>query len=156
MRTRLITIGSAVAALLFVSQFVALGVAFGVRMRAGSVVASVAAWAFGVALASRARAARVVVAALAATLVVVQLHVFRYFHTPLDVQVAATAIHAWPDVRAVVSRAMGTVLLVASLAFALEYAILAASTRAARLVVTPRRSSRARWRGCSRRRARSR
>ncbi len=131
MRARLVTIGPYAAALAFALQFVAMGIAFGMRADAASAAASGAMWALGVVVASRSRAARVIVAALAAALAVVPVHVFRYYHAPLDVQVAATAIHAWNDVRAVLSRAMGSVVLASLAAFAVEYALLAAASRAA-------------------------
>lgn len=49
-------------------------------------------------------ARRVAVAVLVAVIAVVQASVFRYYHVPFDVQVAASALHAHADVRRVLVR----------------------------------------------------
>jgi hypothetical protein len=92
---------------------------------------SAAVWAFAAALATT-RARRAALAALAATLLVVQANVFRYYHAPLDVQVAASALHAWADVRGVLSRALPGVVLAGTLVFGMEYALLVGAHRALR------------------------
>ncbi|HEY8079563.1 MAG TPA: sulfatase-like hydrolase/transferase [Labilithrix sp.] len=130
MRARLVTYGSIAAALVFALQFVLMSVVFGAHVQPASAAASGALWALGVALSSRSRVAHGIFAAAAAALAVVQVHVFRYYHAPLDVQVAASAIHAWHDVRAVLARALGAVALASAAAFAIEYALLAAAKRA--------------------------
>src|SRR5205085_1595387 len=74
--------------------------------------------------ASASRLARGAVAFVAAFLLVGQAIVFRYYHAPLDVQVAASALFAWHDVRQVVLRsALGSTLAISVVA-ALEYAAL--------------------------------
>jgi len=93
--------------------------------RLGDALASAALW--GVAVTGLARierprarrAVRVALAIVAAALIASQALVFRYYQTPIDVQVAASAIHAWHDVRPVVLRAAPVLLAsIAALAFA--------------------------------------
>lgn len=72
----------------------------------------------------RSRALRAGVAVVASALLVLQATVFRYYHAPLDVQVAASALFAWHDVRQVVMRsAAGLVGSIAIVAL-LEYVVL--------------------------------
>ncbi len=79
---------------------------------------SIALWSTAL-LVARTRPLRVVVALFAATLLVVQALVFRYYHAPLDVQVLASAVHFSSDVKPVMTRAAPglvlTVIAVASL-----------------------------------------
>lgn len=119
------------ASAVFVLQFVALdlvtrsgdlasrdpGHAFLVR------AASVCLWA-GVAFLARTRTLRIAAALVASVVLVVQALVFRYYHTPLDVQVAATAVHAFQDVRPVLVRALPGALAVGALTFACELGVL--------------------------------
>ncbi|MBS2013654.1 MAG: sulfatase-like hydrolase/transferase [Deltaproteobacteria bacterium] len=70
---------------------------------------------------TRARAARALVAAVAATLLVVQITIFRYYHAPLDVQVAASALFAWHDVRQVVVRSAPGLVAAIVVVAGLEY-----------------------------------
>lgn len=58
----------------------------------------------------RARALRLVASLAVAFLVVVQAFVFRYYHVPLDVQVAESALHAWRDVRPLIEASLARVL----------------------------------------------
>jgi glucan phosphoethanolaminetransferase (alkaline phosphatase superfamily) len=118
------------ASIAFASQFAVLAAVFGgltalVRSPRGAVsgVESVLLCSFAVFVA-RTRPRRVVVAAVAALVVVVQTNVFRYYHTPLDVQVAASAIHAWADVRAVLTSALPSLVVAIALVFAVELALL--------------------------------
>jgi len=71
------------------------------------------------------RAARAVAAGLAAAVLVAQALVFRYYHAPLDVQVAASALFSWHDVRGVMMRALPGLALATGLVAAAEYALLA-------------------------------
>lgn len=75
-------------------------------------------------LVARTRARRVVLALVAALLLVVQALVFRYYHAPLDQQVAATAVHAFRDVRPVLLRALPGLLAGVGLAAAAGFALL--------------------------------
>lgn len=93
-----------------------------------SVVASVAAWAL-LALVARTRARRVVVGAAAAALVVVQATVFRYYHALMDVQVAASALHAWADVRPILARSAPTLACAALVVTTIEVAALTLAHR---------------------------
>jgi len=74
---------------------------------------------------SRARTLlRGVVAATWAAVLVLQAMVFRYYHAPLDVQVAASALHAWHDVRGVLVRALPVAALTTALVAVAEYQLL--------------------------------
>jgi hypothetical protein len=119
----------ALAAALFATQFAWLGLAFrgaSVWIRDPSAVLtaveSVLVWSFALAVATT-RARRIVVASVAALLVVVQAYVFRYYHAPLDVQVAASALHAWSDVRPILVRGLPSLAAVLACALALEYGL---------------------------------
>ena len=59
----------------------------------------------------RARAARWVAAALVAALVVCQVAFHRYYHVPIDEQVALAARHSWADVRPVFLRVVPWLVL---------------------------------------------
>ena len=75
------------------------------------------------ALLAKTRAGRALLVVPCAAVLVLQLLVFRYYHTPVDVQVVASALHARHDVRPVLVRAMpaflGSVALVAAIQFGL-------------------------------------
>src|SRR5260221_9794742 len=95
----------AVAAACFVLQFAIMDAVFrGGLCAIVPTLASIAIWTLGLFAAKKHRVARIAIAAGATAIAVVQVHVFRYYHTPLDVQVAASAVHAWHDVRAVLTR----------------------------------------------------
>lgn len=86
---------------------------------------SVALWSALLVVASKWRLrARVGVATFAAVLVVVPACVFRYYHVPLDVQVATSALHAWQDVRRVLWGALPSVSLAVFVVTLAELALL--------------------------------
>lgn len=135
LRPRIAVVVAAAATVAFGAQFAILDASLrgprawlGSASAAASVVASLLVWTALLAIA-RARAARVGVALLAAILLVVQVFVFRYYRTPLDVQVAASALHAWRDVGPVVARAMPYVAVAVVVAAAAELALLEAAHR---------------------------
>ena len=74
----------------------------------------------------RSKALHVAVGLIAAALLVLQATIFRYFHAPLDVQVAASALFAWHDVRQVVLRSVPTLGATIAVVAGVEYALLAA------------------------------
>ncbi|MBX3191253.1 MAG: sulfatase-like hydrolase/transferase [Labilithrix sp.] len=118
------------AAVAFAVQFVIEGLLFhGVRPWLErprvllDVAATAALWAL-VLLCATTRARRAVVAVTAATLLVAQAMVFRYYHAPLDVQVAASALHVWHDVRLVVIRAAPALVATIAVVSAIEWALL--------------------------------
>jgi glucan phosphoethanolaminetransferase (alkaline phosphatase superfamily) len=76
------------------------------------------------------RVPRLLLAAAASAVLVLQIAVFRYYHAPLDVQVLAAALHARHDVRPIMLRALPAYLLAVALVTALEYALLAFFHRA--------------------------
>ena len=103
---------AALAAALVASQFAILDVSFGGTERFWSephglvdVTTSVALGLSLVVLA-RARLSRVLLALVASAVLVLQVLVFRYYHTPLDVQVVASALHVKHEVRPVLLRAL--------------------------------------------------
>lgn len=79
---------------------------------------------------TRRRAA--IVAVVTAIVFVVQVLVYRYYHAMLDVQVAATAIHAFRDVRPVLVRALPSLALGVAATAAVELALLEAARPLAR------------------------
>ncbi len=113
------------AAALFALQFVVLDVVTrpssesSLVARAGSACLWTAAL-----LVARTRLVRAAFAAVAALVLVVQVLVFRYYHAPLDVQVAATAIHAFRDVKPVLVRALPGMGLAVALVSAAELVLL--------------------------------
>jgi hypothetical protein len=70
------------------------------------------------------RARRIALVLPCAAMLVLQLLVFRYYHTPLDVQVVASALHAKHDVRPVLMRAMPAFLGSVAIVAAIQYALL--------------------------------
>ncbi|HVJ90223.1 MAG TPA: sulfatase-like hydrolase/transferase, partial [Labilithrix sp.] len=129
-RGRLPNVSGAIAAVVFVGQFAALDAIlrgpralFDAPRAALSVLASVLAWT-ALLVVARARGPRVTAALVAATLVVVQVFVFRYYRTPLDVQVATSALHAWRDAEPVVARAAPYVAVAIAGVFVVEMALL--------------------------------
>jgi hypothetical protein len=75
-----------------------------------------------------ARGVRVGVALLAATLVVFDALVHRYYGTPLDPQVVASALHSWSDVRPVLVRLLPGAATAACALAAIEYGVLCVRT----------------------------
>lgn len=74
----------------------------------------------------RSNAVQAAIALVAATLLVLQATIFRYYHAPLDVQVAASALFAWHDVRQVALRSAPTLAFSIAVVAALEYVLLGA------------------------------
>src|SRR4051812_40352656 len=101
---------AALAAGLVASQFAVLDATFrGVRVwwaepRVVLAVATSVALGLALVLLARARVLRAALALVASALLVLQILVFRYYHTPVDVQVVASAIHSRHDVRQVLLR----------------------------------------------------
>lgn len=91
-------------------------------------VETVALWAFALGLATSPRR-RAAFAVLAAVVLALQISIFRFYHTPLDVQVVTSALHAWRDVKPVVLRSLPAFLVTTMALAALEYGLLAASHR---------------------------
>lgn len=91
------------------------------------------------ALLATTRARRIAVAVFAATLLVAQIFVHRYYRVPLDVQVAASALHAWKDVQPVLVRSLAAIVAAIAVASAIGYALLAHAgvPRVNRLVFAP-------------------
>lgn len=120
----------ALAAAAFAAQFVILDLVFGAGAhRSVSAVASVLLWGALVAFAHT-RRRRIVVALLAGVILTTQVFVFRFYHVPLDLQIAEGARHAWHDIRRVVAGMLptfGGAVLVAS---ALELVALELAVRA--------------------------
>jgi hypothetical protein len=124
-----------VAGVLFAAQFVLLDAALrGPRAWLSqprvivALIESAVLWGVVLFLATT-RRRRIAVAILAATLLVFQSFVFRFYRAPFDVQVAATAIHAWRDVEPVFVRALPSFLGATAVVAAIEYAVLAAVKR---------------------------
>lgn len=88
-----------------------------------SIFASVALWGLVASLAAR-PLARVVGALAAASILVVQGVVYRYYHVPLDGQVIESALHCSADVRPIVVRAAPGLLLGVAAVFLGELVIL--------------------------------
>ena len=137
--------GPALAAALVASQFAVLDLWF--RGVGGwlaeprvlfDVVASVA-LALAFALLARSRLVRGVYALLASAVLVLQLLVFRYYHTPLDVQVVASALHVKHEVRPVLLRALPAYTLSVLALGLVEYALLTRAHRALAGKATSRR-----------------
>jgi glucan phosphoethanolaminetransferase (alkaline phosphatase superfamily) len=79
---------------------------------------------------ARSRTLRAMLALVASAVLVLQLLVFRYYHTPLDVQVLAAALHAKHDVRPVLLRALPAYALSVAALAAVEYALVSLVQRA--------------------------
>lgn len=82
------------------------------------------------AMTATSRPRRVALALVASAVVTLQLLVFRYYHTPLDVQVVASALHVKHDVRPVLLRALPGYLAGVAVLAALQYALLSFAHRA--------------------------
>jgi hypothetical protein len=93
-----------------------------------SLIESALVWALVLSVATT-RRRRIAAAIVAATLVVFQAFVFRFYRAPFDVQVAATAIHAWRDVEPVLVRALPSFLGAAAGVAAIEYVVLVLAKR---------------------------
>jgi hypothetical protein len=79
---------------------------------------------------AKARWARALLATMLGAFVVVECFYFRYYHDALDAQALASAAHAWVDVRRVVAEMLPRIVPLVLLAGALEWALLAAGSRA--------------------------
>jgi glucan phosphoethanolaminetransferase (alkaline phosphatase superfamily) len=91
------------------------------------------------ALLARSRLGRALFALLASAVLVLQLLVFRFYHTPRDVQVVASALHVKHEVRPVLLRALPAYALSVLALGLVEYALLARVHRAlASRVTSPR------------------
>ncbi|MDB4938622.1 MAG: putative hydrolase [Labilithrix sp.] len=88
------------------------------------------------------RVARAVLSVVAAAVLVLQLLVFRYYHTALDVQVVASALHVQHEVRPVLMRALPAYLLSVAVVAIVEYALLSLVHHALRSRRDPARPSR--------------
>jgi len=125
-----------VAAALVAGQFVLLDLSFRglegwfAEPRVLLDVATSIALVLALAVLARSRVARATFAALASAVLVLQLLVFRYYHTPVDVQVVASGLHALHDVRGVLLRALPAYALSVAVLAAVEYALLALVHRA--------------------------
>lgn len=75
------------------------------------------------------RRRRIAAALVASFLFVLQVFVFRFYRAPLDVQVAASAIHAWRDVEPVLVRALPSVIGATAVLAVVEHAVLALAKR---------------------------
>jgi len=75
---------------------------------------------------TRPRLARVALALGLAVLGVAQLAYYRYYHAPLDAQVAIAARQAWADVRPMLMRALPMLALGTAVVASLEYGLLSA------------------------------
>jgi len=128
---RLLRAGRLASAALFVSQFVLLDIVLSGggawAHRPGSLRAtlgSIAVWTALLVLARAGRPARVLLAALAATVLVVQAFVHRFVHVPLDVQVAESARHTFSIIRPVLVRMLPAVALATAVVTMIELALL--------------------------------
>jgi glucan phosphoethanolaminetransferase (alkaline phosphatase superfamily) len=118
------------------AQFAALDLVFrGASAAWGSPVRVVAdlvtstALLLGFAVLATSRVRRAVLAVLAAAVLVLQILVFRYFHTPLDVQVVASALFSKHEVRPVLMRILPAYLSAVALVATVEYGLLAFAHR---------------------------
>ncbi len=134
----------ALAAWLFAGQFVVLDLLLrGARAYAheprliATAIGSVALGGLLVSLATR-RMARALLALTAATVLVAQALCFRYYHTPIDVQVAAAALHSWGDVRPVLGEMLPAALASIAGVAACGGALLGVAAR--RITPAPRRA----------------
>src|SRR5439155_20577970 len=94
-----------------------------------------AAWWYSVGSARDRRGARRLLALAAGALLAMQVLFFHYWHSTIDAQVAAAAVHNWPDVRPVLAQMLPRILATCAATIAGEYALLRAAGE-----------SRARWR----------
>jgi hypothetical protein len=135
-----------VLAAFFVSQFVLLDIALGGARswleRPGSLraaFASIAIWTALLVLGRASRLVRGVVAALAATLIVLQVLVYRVVHVPLDLQVAESARHMFGVIRSVLVRMAPGAAVAIAIVLAVEVVLLRSlrgrSTRRVRLAL---------------------
>jgi hypothetical protein len=116
-----------VAAAVFAGQFVVLDYAMGGSLAgvsgARAFFESVVVWAALLVLAAALRPARVVLAVVAASLVVVQAFAYRFAHAPFDLQVAESARHSYTAIRPVLARvlpaAAGAIIVVSAVELAL-------------------------------------
>ncbi len=81
----------------------------------------------------RSRRARIAVSVVVAFVTVVQAFVFRYYHVPLDVQVAESALHAWRDVLPIIEGSLPRVLGATAIVACVELAVLEAAHRSGAL-----------------------
>jgi hypothetical protein len=130
---------SALAVALVAAQFAILDLAFRgswrgwlAQPRSIADVVTSSALLLALALLATTRARRVALVLPCAAVLVLQLLVFRYYHTPLDVQAVASALHAKHDVRPVLMRAMPAFLASVAVVAAIQYGLLSVFHRALR------------------------
>ena len=119
----------------FAAQFVILDLAFrgpgaylGAPRIALDAAASVALWGL-LGGARGGKAARGLVAAVAAVALAIQIVAFRYYHLPVDGQVLASAAHCWSDMRPMAMRLLPSMIALVAGLGAVEYGLLAAAPR---------------------------
>ena len=108
------------------------GTSWAAEPRACFDVATSVALLLAITLLATTRLRRALFALLASAVLVLQVLVFRYYHTALDVQVVASALHAEREVRPVLLRAAPAFALSVALVAAVEYALLSIAHRALR------------------------
>jgi hypothetical protein len=129
LRRRLSTAGAALALALVGAQFAALdavfrGASWVAEPRALVDVATSAALMVALAVMATTRARRALLAVLASAVLVLQALVFRYYHTPLDVQVLGSALFVKNDVRLVLMRALPGYAVSVAIVATLEYSLM--------------------------------
>jgi hypothetical protein len=125
----------------FVLQFALLDVVMRSAWDARAIVGlleSVVLWTV-VAMLATTRARRGAAAIVAAAFFVAQIFVHRYYRVPLDVQVAASALHAWKDVQPLIVRSLPALLGAVAVAAAAGYTLLtlARIPRPSRFAIAP-------------------
>ncbi len=116
---------------LFAAQFAAIDLVLRrppLRVWVASAVLSIALWTLAASFTKR-RAARIAVALVCASLVVVQVLFFRYYHVFAGDDAVAAARHMWSDVRPVLLRVLPMVGAVSLVVTALEYFVLSRAHR---------------------------
>jgi hypothetical protein len=121
----------ALAAVVFVTQFAWLVVFEREAAPIPSIVASVALWVVALAIGRR-WPLRVVVAVVAALILIANLLSFRFYHVPLDLQVAEAIRHSWRDVRILLVKHLPWIALVASATAVFEHALMTFASRISR------------------------
>lgn len=128
---------AALATALVAAQFAALDAAFrgGAWMASPRVLFDVAtsvALMLALVVMATGQLARAALATVASATLVLQILVFRYYHTPLDVQVVESALYVSHDVRQVLQRALPAYLTVVAIVAAVQYALMSFAHRALR------------------------
>lgn len=73
---------------------------------------------------------RIVASLLAASIGIAQISVYRYYHVPLDVQVAASALHQWGPIKPVIMKAMPLAIVWTLGVAAIELGVMELASRA--------------------------